>query len=144
LSRFVEQQGNEGRFPTPKEGDLVLLRRAALDNRYNKKLEAHWEGPFRLRNLAHHGHSGYLYDLPTGKLVKIMQAGLNDRIHFDNLRVYISSEWTGAEGAEVGSVLCDRLDWKGEGAEEWKEIGKGRAVELGKLIEMELGIFQIG
>jgi len=97
-----------------------------------------------LRNLAHHGHSRYHYDLPTGKLVKIMQAGLNDRIHFDNLRVYISSEWTGAEGAEVGSVLCDRLDWKGEGAEEWKEIGKGRAVELGKLIEMELGIFQIG
>ena len=143
LSRFVVQRGKEGRFPIPKEVNLVLLRRAAIDNRYDKKLEAHWEGPFRLSNLAHHGRSRHLYDLTTGKLVKIKQAGLKDRIHLDDLRVYVSRERTGAEGAEVGS-LCDRLDWKGEGAEEWKEIGKGEAVELGKLTEMELGIFQIG
>jgi len=141
LTRFGAQQGKKGRFPAPKEGDLVLLRRAALDNRYDKKLEARWEGPFRLGDLAHHGRSGRLYDLTTGKLVKIKQAGLKDRIHLDDLRVYVSRERTGAEGAEVGSVLCDQLDWKGEGAEEWKEIGKGGAVELGKL---ELGIFQIG
>ena len=121
-----------------------MLRQAALDNRYDKKLEAHWKGPFRLSDLVHHSHSGRLYDLTTGKLVKIKQAGLKDQIHLDDLQVYVSREQTGAEGAEVGSVLCDQLDWKGEGAEEWKEIGKGEAVELGKLTEMELGIFQIG
>jgi len=62
----------------------------------------------------------------------------------DDLWVYVSRERTGAEDVEVGRVLCDRLDWKGEGAEEWKEIGKGGVVDLGKLIKMELGIFQIG
>ena len=121
-----------------------MLRWAALDNRYDKKLEVRWEGPFRLSNLAHHGRSGRLYYFTTGKLVKIKQAGLKDRIHLDDLRVYVSRERTGAEGTEVGGVLCDRLDWKGEGAEEWKEIGKGGVVELGRLIKMELGIFQIG
>jgi len=82
-----------------------------------------------LSNLAQHGRSGRLYNLTTSKLVKIKQADLKDRIHLDDLRVYVLREWTGAEGAEVGSVLCDQLDWKGEGAEEWKEIGKGGAVE---------------
>ena len=76
LTRFVLQQLKKGRFPAPKEGDLVLLRRAALDNRYDKKLEARWEGPFRLSNLANHGRSGRLYDLITGRLVKIKQTGL--------------------------------------------------------------------
>ena len=55
LTHFAEQQGRRGRFPAPREGDLVLLRRAALDNHYDKKLEARWEGPFRLGNVAHHG-----------------------------------------------------------------------------------------
>jgi len=58
FSRFVAQQGKKGRFPAPREGDLVLLRWASLDNRYDKKLEAHWEGPFRLSDLTHHGRSG--------------------------------------------------------------------------------------
>jgi len=121
----------------------VLLRRAALDNRYDKKLEARWEGPFRLGNIAHHGRSGRLYDLLTGRLVKIKQAGLKDRIHLDDLRVYVSRERIQEEEVTgVGSVPCDQLGWKGEGAEDWKEIGKGGAVELGKLVETGLLIFE--
>jgi len=76
-------------------------------------------------------------------LVKIKQAGLKDRIHLDDLRVYVSREGSQEEEVTgVGSVLCDRLGWKGEGAEDWKEIGKGGAVELGKLVETGLLIFE--
>jgi len=44
----------------------------------------------------------------------------------------------------VESVSCDRLGWNGEGAEEWKEIGNGGLVELGKLFKMELALIQLG
>ena len=85
LTRFVSQQTKKGRLPAPKEGELVLLHRAALDNRYDKKLEARWEGPFCLGNIAHHSQSERLFDLITGRLVRTKQAGLKDRIHLDNL-----------------------------------------------------------
>ena len=119
-----------------------MLRRAALDNRYDKKLEARWEGPFRLSDLAHHGRSGRLYDLTTGRLVKVKQAGLKDRVHLDGLRAYVSMEWSQEEDVTgVERVQCDSLGWKGEGADDWKEIGKGGAVELGKLMQTEAFIF---
>ena len=121
-----------------------MLGWAALDNRYDKKLEAHWEGPFRLSDLAHHGRSGRLYDLTTGRLVKDKQAELKDRIHLDDLRVYVSRERAEEEVMGVESVSCDRLGWNGEGAEEWKEIGNGGLVELGKLFKMELALIQLG
>jgi len=43
----------------------------------------------------------------------------------------------------VGSIKCERLDWVGEGAEEWRWVGKGGAVDLGKLIETQLMIFRL-
>jgi hypothetical protein len=143
LTRFVSQQAKAGRFPPPKKGDLVLLRRAALDNRYDKKLEARWEGPFRLGNLAHHGRSGRLYDLITGQLVKTKQAGLKDRVHLDDLRVYVSRDRSQEEEiTNVERVECERVEWKGAGAEDWRGIGKGGAVDLRKLVEMGSMIFQ--
>ena len=94
-----------------KERDLVLLRRAALDNRYDKKLEPRWEGPFRLSNLTHHGRSGRLYELITGRLFKTKLAGLKDRIHLDDLRVYVSRKRSrDAEVSSVGSVKCETSD----------------------------------
>ena len=143
LARFLSQQGKKGRFPAPKDGYLVLLRRAALDNRYDKKLQARWEGPFRLGDIAHHGRSGRLYELVTGRLVKIKQADFKDRIHLNDLRVYVSGVRSQEEEVMgVGGVKCDRLDWKGEGAEDGKWVGKGGAVDLGKLVKTELVIFQ--
>jgi len=111
LTRFVSQQSKTGRFPAPKEGDLVLLLRAALDNRYNKKLDARWGGPFRLGNIAHHGRSGRLYDLITGQLVKTKQAGLKDRVHLDDLRVYVSRDQSQEEEiTTIERVECDKDD----------------------------------
>ena len=52
-----------------KDGDLVLLRRFILDQRWGNKLEARWEGPYTLLDLAWHGKSGRLCDLNTGDVV---------------------------------------------------------------------------
>ena len=89
LTRFAEHRGRKGRFPALKEGDLVLLQRAALDNRYDKKLEARWEEPFCLGDLAHHRRSSRLYNITTGALVETKPFGLKDQIHLDDLKVYI-------------------------------------------------------
>ena len=68
----------EPRFRTPKAGDLVLLRRHILDLRCGNKLEARWEGPYLLSDLAFHGKSGRLYDLNTKELVRVKNSGLKD------------------------------------------------------------------
>ena len=129
----------------PREGDLVLLRQAALDNRYDKKLEARWKGPFRLGDIAHHGRSGRLYDLATGRLVKTKQAGLKDRIHLDDLRVYASHDRSSeAEVASIGRVNYGKLDWTGDRAEEWRKIGLGDSVDLVRLTESEVIICNAG
>jgi hypothetical protein len=146
LTRFVQQQDRQGRFAPPKEGDLVLLRRAALDNRYDKKLEARWEGPFRLGNIAHHGRSGRLYDITTGQLVKTKPSGLKDRIHLDDLRVYVTrksprEEKDAGEGAEAVSIVeWARVCWKGKDAGEWALVGTetGRSVDLRCMMEEDV------
>src|SRR5207237_10208114 len=46
------------RYIPPKAGDLVLLRRFILDQCCGNKLEARWEGPYLLGDLAWHGKSG--------------------------------------------------------------------------------------
>jgi len=68
--RKIEIQ-KEPRFHAPKVGDLVLLRRFILDQRRGSKLEARWEGPYLLGDLAYHGKSGRLYDLNTKELVRV-------------------------------------------------------------------------
>ena len=145
LTRFVPQQGKRGRYPAPKEGDLVLLRRAALDNRYDKKLEARWEGPVHLGDTAHHGRSRRLHDLATGRLEKTKQAGLKDRIHLDDLRVYVSRDRSSEEEvASVGMIKCEKLEWKGDKAEKWRKIGSRESVGLVSLMETEVQICGVG
>ena len=111
LTRFAEHRGRKGQFPAPKEGpDLVLLQCAALNNRYDKKLEACWEGPFHLDDLAHHRRSGRLYDITTGALVKTKPSGLEDRIHLDDLKVYVPRAEQGSKEGEGDGVLeCVRM-----------------------------------
>ena len=113
LARFAKWQGRSGRFPALKDGDLVWLRRAALDNRYDKKLEARWEGPFRLGDLAFHGRSGRLYDLITGRLVQTKPSGLKDRVHLDDLRVYVSAICR-TKKYEKSEVWLRAIRWNGK------------------------------
>ena len=140
LDRFnrTEAGRDSGRCEAPRNGDLVLLRRAALDNRRDKKLEPRWEGPFRLNDVAHHGRSGRLFDLSTGQLVKTKVSGLKDRVHLDDLRVFVPRR-EGVAGME--QVSCVEMDWDGRrrlDGSVWKEVCLGGPICLGKLLAEDM------
>jgi len=139
LTHFAEHRGGKEWFPAPKEGDLILLQHATLDNCYDKKLEARWEGPFCLGDLAHHGRSGCLYDITTGALVKTKTSGLKDRIHQDDLKVNVlpAEQWS-KEGEAGGVLECVRMGWKGGGAVGWESVGFGGGVDLHTVILEEV------
>jgi len=42
-----------------------------LDQRKGSRLEARWEGPYVLSDLAQHGKSGRLRDLNTREIVRV-------------------------------------------------------------------------
>jgi hypothetical protein len=54
---------------TISEGDLVLLRRLALDNQKGRKLEPHWEGPYVVDSVNYHKKSVQLKSLHKHTLV---------------------------------------------------------------------------
>ena len=140
LDRFnrTETGRDSGRCEAPRTGDLVLLRRAALDNRRDKKLEPRWEGPFCLNDVAHHGRSGGLFSLSTGQLVKTKISGLKDRVHLDDLRVFVPR----GEAVAMGEVSCVEMHWDGRrmlDGSVWKEVCLGGAICLGKLLAEDLG-----
>jgi hypothetical protein len=99
------------RWDAPKEGDLVLLRRMALDGRKTDKLEARWEGPFVLGDLAYHGRTGRLFDLNTGELVKVKPGGLRDRCHLDDLRVFVPRERSDESVLREKWMDCATVGW---------------------------------
>jgi len=105
----------EPRFRAPEAGDLVLLRQFLLDQRRGNKLEARWEGPYLLGNLAHHGKSGRLYDLNTKELVKVKKGALKDRVHLNDLKLYLTRP-----AITEGASLVDLLEY-GEGNGERRE-----------------------
>ena len=65
-------------------GDLVLLRRFAVDKDKGKKLEAKWEGPYRITRITKSEVSVWLEDLCTG-----MRKG---RYSIDDLKIYVARE----------------------------------------------------
>jgi len=102
----------------PKDGDLVLLGRFLLDQRRGSKLEPRWEGPYVLSDLAWHGKSGRLRDFNTGEVVRVKKGALRDRIHLNDLKVYLQRRIE----AEVGVTIVDILEYE-----------KRVMIDLGKL-----------
>lgn len=79
-----EAQENDcarSRHKPPQQGDLVLLRRFIVDKERGWKLEARWEGPYRLSKIAKEGVSGYLQDLTSGRI--------KGRYAFDAMKIYV-------------------------------------------------------
>ena len=97
------------RYETPKQGDLVLLRRFVVDKDKGRKLEPHWEGPYSLDRVGREGVSGYLRDLKTDRI--------KGCYGFDAMKVYVpreekcSSECITVEEGVVR--LCDGGWYKG-------------------------------
>lgn len=109
-AKLVESAGLKTRWTSPKEGDLVLLRRFELDAQRGRKLEARWEGPFILVDVAHHGLSGRLKDINTGKIVRVRQSGTKERCHIDDLRVFVPRE--SKPQVSVNNVQLHEFKWE--------------------------------
>ena len=75
----------------------MLLWWVTLDNHWDKKLEPWWKGLFDLDDVTHHGRTGHLLNLSMGQLVKTKISGLKDRVHLDDLRVFVP------RGEDVGT-----------------------------------------
>ena len=72
-----------------EEGDLVLLRRFDVAKSHGMKLETRWEGPYRLVEMAYHKKSGRLQDITTGEIVKVRKGGLKERVHVNDLKLFL-------------------------------------------------------
>ena len=75
-----------------QEGDLVLLKRFDVAKNLGMKLETRWEGPYLLTELAYHGKSGRLRDLITGELVRTQRGGLRERVHVNDLKLFLQRD----------------------------------------------------
>ena len=92
LREAERSEQEEGQWEKLVEGDLVLLRRFEIDKHKGRKLEARWEGPFRLSDISWHGRSGRLRDINTGELVKVRRAGLQERCHLNDLKRFVERD----------------------------------------------------
>ncbi|KAF8448476.1 hypothetical protein BGX38DRAFT_1330336 [Terfezia claveryi] len=106
------------KWMTPKEGDLVMVRRHEVDKHKGLKLETRWDGPRLLVKLSKQGNSAIVKELHGRKTDK--------RYHVDDLKVYVSrqghtyltegpSRAAYEEGLrEEGEVVEERRGWGGE------------------------------
>jgi hypothetical protein len=88
-NNIVTREKRKARWTAPQVGDLVLLRSMALDGQHGHKLKARWEGPYVLDDVHPNGRAGRLRDIHSGTLVKVKASGGKERMHLDNLKVFI-------------------------------------------------------
>ncbi|KAJ5635148.1 uncharacterized protein N7484_008461 [Penicillium longicatenatum] len=70
-------------LPKPfRPGNLVLLRKAVLDQVKGRKLETRWAGPYKIQKVPPKARSVYLEELATQLRV--------GKFHFDHLKPFIS------------------------------------------------------
>ena len=101
--------------------DLVLLWRFAVDKDKGRKLEAKWEGPYRITRITKSEISVWLEDLCTG--------AKKGRYSIDDLKIYVARE----HGVKPeGHIRLDGGRRKDEitGCYCWRS-GEGRKSEFG-------------
>ena len=82
------EQKSEALWTPLKGGDPVLVRNFKVTKNLGQKLNAQWEGPFRLVDVLRHQKSGRLQDLVTGEIVKARKAGLGERMHVNDMKLF--------------------------------------------------------
>ena len=136
-----EENQRPARYTPPKAGDLVLLRRFLLDQRKGNKLEARWEGPYILSDISWHGKSGRLLDINTKQLVRVKKGALRNRVHLNDLKIYLPRrtemaddvgmvdileyEWRTSEGEQAKGHGIEQIGVKGKGDLAWLEEAQG-------------------
>ena len=76
-----------------------------MDQRRGNKLEGRWEGPYILTDLSWHGKSGRLLDINTRELVRVKKGALHNRVHLNDLKVYLPRRTETAEDVETVNIL---------------------------------------
>ena len=89
--------------------DLVLLRRFDVAKHHGMKLESQWEGPYRLVDLAFHNNSGRLQDITTGEIVRVRKGGLKERVHVNDLKLFVQHDWSQIPAVEADAVELQEL-----------------------------------
>ena len=82
------EKKDEALWTPLRESDLVLVRNFEVTKNLGRKLEAQWEGPFRLVDVSRHQKSGRLQDLVTGEIVKARKGGLGERTHVNDMKLF--------------------------------------------------------
>ena len=90
-------------------GDLVLLRRFEVVKHHGMKLESQWEGPYRLADLAFHNNSGRLQDLTTREIVRVWKGGLKERVHINDLELFVQYDPNRIPVVEANAVELQQL-----------------------------------
>jgi hypothetical protein len=105
----VRREKLKTKWTAPQMGDLVLLRNMSLDGQHGHKLAARWEGPYLLDDIHPEGRAGRLRDIQSGELVKIKASGKKERVHLDDLKVFVPR----ADRAEIDvvEVSASLKDW---------------------------------
>jgi hypothetical protein len=97
------------------------MRNMALDGQHGHKLQARWEGPCMLDDIHPNGRAGRLRDIHTRALVKVKASGAKERVHLDDLKVFVPRveitvnqvalrEWCGTE-VVTGALSYDLTMW---------------------------------
>lgn len=87
----------------------MFLKRFELDIQRGRKLEERWEGSFIFTDVSHHGLSGRLRDVTTGRIVRVKTSGLKERCHVNDLRVYVPRD-VSSSGPALGMSLSE-VQW---------------------------------
>ena len=91
------------------DGDLVLLRRFEVAKHHGMKLESQWEGRYRLVDIAFHNNSGRLQDLNTGEIVRVRKGGLKERVHINDLKLFVQRDPNLIPAVEASVVELYRM-----------------------------------
>jgi hypothetical protein len=122
---IVARQSRKARWTAPKVADLVLMRNIPRDGQRGHKLQARWEGPYLLDGIHPNGRAGRLRDIHSAVLVKVKASGAKERVHLDDVKVFIPRPdsidiatvnqvalrgWCGTEVRGEGGVLSYNLN----------------------------------
>ena len=75
-------------FPGNRRPRRFKQQNFKVTKNLGQKLNAYWEGPFRLVDVSRHQKSGRLQDLLTGEIVQPRKAGLGERMHVNDMKLF--------------------------------------------------------
>ena len=60
-------------------------------------------------DLEFHNNSGRLQDITTGEIVRVQKGGLKERVHVNDLKLFVQRDWSQIPAVEADAVELQRL-----------------------------------